>query len=68
MMTAQGREKGRGSEGGTAPQQNASLEPWYRVAQEAAQILVSALALYASMRSFLDKIKKRRDLKRREEA
>ena len=50
------------------PQQTPSLEPWYRTAQEAAQILVSALALYASMRSFLDKMKKRRDLKRREEA
>ena len=67
-MIVQGGEKGRGSEGGTVPQQTPSLEPWYRTAQEAAQILVSALALYASMRSFLDKMKKRRDLKRREEA
>ena len=67
-MTTQGRGKRRGSEGGTAPQQNASLEPWYRLAQEAAQILVSALVLYASMRSFLEKMKKRRNLKRREEA
>ena len=67
-MAGQGGGRGRGSEGGTAPQQNASMEPWFRTAQEAAQILVSALALYAAMKSFLDKMKKRRDLKRREEA
>ncbi|MDY6794433.1 MAG: hypothetical protein SWK76_04000 [Actinomycetota bacterium] len=42
-------------------------EPWYQVAREAAQILVSALALYASVKAFLEKIKKRRDFTRQEE-
>lgn len=34
-------------------------QPWYELAREAAQIVVSALALYASIRSFLEKMRKR---------
>lgn len=63
-MTAQGTGKERGSEGPIEPKQGSPVEPWYRIAQEAAQILVSTLALYASMRAFLEKMKKRRYLTR----
>ncbi|MFW6114100.1 MAG: hypothetical protein ACOC78_04165 [Actinomycetota bacterium] len=56
-----GREKAAGANAGKAP------EPWYQTAREAAQILVSALALYASIKAFMDKIKKRRDLALQEE-
>ena len=66
-MTAQNTEKARGGEGAAKPQGNVPTEPWYKIAQEAAQILVSTLVLYASMRAFLNKMKKRRDLMRREE-
>lgn len=66
-MTDQSTGKARGSEDVAKPQKNAPTEPWYKIAQEAAQILVSTLALYASIRAFLKKMKKRRDLMRREE-
>ena len=36
-------------------------QPWYELAREAAQIIVSALALYASAKGFLRKIKERRE-------
>ncbi|MBN2026648.1 MAG: hypothetical protein JW854_07825 [Actinobacteria bacterium] len=35
-------------------------QPWYELAREAAQIIVSALALYASAKGFLKKIRERR--------
>ena len=54
------------AQGGAKPHINPNNEPWYKIAQEAAQILVSALVLYASVRAFLEKIKKRRELTRRE--
>ena len=38
----------------------AAGQPWYELAREAAQIVVSALALYASIRSFLEKMRRRR--------
>lgn len=44
----------------TDKKEREAVEPWYQVAREAAQIVVSALALYASLKSFLEKIKKRR--------
>jgi hypothetical protein len=68
MMAVQSGEKVGSGEGTARPQKTAPREPWYRIAQEAAQILVSTLALYASVRAFMEKMKKRRDLKQREEA
>lgn len=44
-----------------------NVDPWYNMAREAAQIVVSSLALYASIRIFAEKIKKRRELQRRRE-
>ena len=36
-------------------------QPWYELAREGAQIIVSALALYASAKGFARKIKERRE-------
>jgi hypothetical protein len=36
-------------------------QPWHELAREAAQIVVSALALYASVKAFLNKMKERRE-------
>ncbi len=36
-------------------------QPWYELAREAAQIIVSALALYSSVKAFLKKIRERRE-------
>jgi len=47
----------------TAPAQQPAVnagknaQPWYELAREAAQIIVSALALYASAKGFIKKIK-----------
>lgn len=52
-----------------APQAaHAGVEPWYNLAREAAQIVVSSLALYASIKAFMEKIRKHRGMKQREEA
>jgi hypothetical protein len=40
-----------------------SAQPWYELAREGAQIVVSALALYASVKSFLEKLRRRREEK-----
>ena len=58
--TARGKE-------GTGKRERESVEPWYQVGREAAQIVVSALALYASIKSFVEKIKRRRAIMREEE-
>lgn len=42
------------------PASRSAGQPWYELAREAAQIVVSALALYASIRSFLEKMRRRR--------
>ena len=36
-------------------------QPWYELAREGAQIIVSALALYASLKGFARKVKERRE-------
>lgn len=61
-----GDEPGRENAAPQPPQAN--LEPWYNLAREAAQIVVSSLALYASIRAFMEKMRKRRGMRRREEA
>lgn len=41
------------------PASRVAGQPWYELAREAAQIVVSAPALYASIRSFLEKMRRR---------
>jgi|GEM_PF-4450566 hypothetical protein len=36
-------------------------QPWYELAREAAQIIASGLALYASVKAFANKMKQRRE-------
>lgn len=50
-----------GQSGGSTAPTRKPAQPWYDVAREAAQILVSALALYASIKAFAEKMKKRHE-------
>jgi len=43
------------------PNSRKNVQPWYELAREAAQIIVSALALYASAKGFFKKIKEHRE-------